>query len=50
VDVGAVAKQFGGGGHKNASGCTVTGTFSAVRADLAARIAAEIEQAVGAGA
>lgn len=25
IDIGAVAKQFGGGGHKNAAGCTVTG-------------------------
>jgi phosphoesterase RecJ-like protein len=25
IDIGAVAKEFGGGGHKNASGCTVTG-------------------------
>jgi phosphoesterase RecJ-like protein len=27
VDVNAVAKEFGGGGHKNASGCSVRGTF-----------------------
>jgi hypothetical protein len=26
IDVAAVAKQFGGGGHKNAAGCTVPGT------------------------
>lgn len=25
IDIGAVAKQFGGGGHKNAAGCTVVG-------------------------
>jgi bifunctional oligoribonuclease and PAP phosphatase NrnA len=25
IDIGAVAKEFGGGGHKNAAGCTVTG-------------------------
>ena len=28
VDVGAVAKQFGGGGHKNAAGCTVHGPIA----------------------
>jgi phosphoesterase RecJ-like protein len=28
VDVNAIAKQFGGGGHKNASGCNATGTFA----------------------
>jgi phosphoesterase RecJ-like protein len=49
IDVCAVAKQFGGGGHKNASGCTVSGTFAEVRADLVVRIAATIEQALGAG-
>ena len=27
IDVNAVAKEFGGGGHKNASGCNATGTF-----------------------
>ena len=26
VDINAVAKEFGGGGHKNASGCSVRGT------------------------
>ena len=25
IDIGSVAKEFGGGGHKNAAGCTVTG-------------------------
>ena len=25
IDINAVAKQFGGGGHKNASGCSATG-------------------------
>jgi phosphoesterase RecJ-like protein len=27
VDVNAIAKQFGGGGHKNASGCNASGQF-----------------------
>jgi phosphoesterase RecJ-like protein len=27
VDVNAIAKQFGGGGHKNASGCNASGKF-----------------------
>jgi len=27
VDVNAIAKQFGGGGHKNASGCNANGKF-----------------------
>ena len=31
VDVNAVAGSFGGGGHKNASGCTVQGPLDAVK-------------------
>ena len=31
VDVRLVANQFGGGGHKNAAGFTVTGSFESVR-------------------
>jgi bifunctional oligoribonuclease and PAP phosphatase NrnA len=31
IDVGAVAKQFGGGGHKNAAGCTVNGAIDALQ-------------------
>ncbi len=27
VDVGALAVSFGGGGHRNAAGCTLTGSF-----------------------
>ena len=27
IDIGAVAKEFGGGGHKNASGCTIEGDY-----------------------
>ena len=30
VDIGAVAKTFGGGGHKNAAGCTVNGSIDAL--------------------
>jgi bifunctional oligoribonuclease and PAP phosphatase NrnA len=31
IDVAVVAKQFGGGGHKNAAGCTVTGAIDALQ-------------------
>ena len=31
VDVSAVAQSFGGGGHKNAAGCTVRGSLSEVK-------------------
>jgi bifunctional oligoribonuclease and PAP phosphatase NrnA len=31
IDIGAVAKDFDGGGHKNAAGCTVTGGIDALQ-------------------
>jgi len=31
VDVSAVAARFGGGGHHNAAGCTVSGTLVGVK-------------------
>jgi bifunctional oligoribonuclease and PAP phosphatase NrnA len=31
IDVAAVARQFGGGGHKNAAGCTVLGAYAEAR-------------------
>jgi phosphoesterase RecJ-like protein len=42
VDVAAVAAAFGGGGHRQAAGCTVPGTLS----DVADRILARLRQAV----
>jgi bifunctional oligoribonuclease and PAP phosphatase NrnA len=37
-DVGSVAKTYGGGGHKNAAGCTVRGAISELRAQLVERV------------
>ena len=34
IDVAAVAKRFGGGGHKNAAGCSVAGSFAEARAAI----------------
>jgi bifunctional oligoribonuclease and PAP phosphatase NrnA len=45
IDVGAVANQFGGGGHKNASGCTVAGDLASVRQRVTPLIQAAIERA-----
>jgi phosphoesterase RecJ-like protein len=42
IDVGAVAKSFGGGGHKNAAGCTVRGAVD----DLQRRLVEKIEAAM----
>jgi phosphoesterase RecJ-like protein len=36
IDVAAVARQFGGGGHKNAAGCAVPGSFDEARAAIVA--------------
>ena len=43
IDIGTVAKAFGGGGHKNAAGCTVTGGIDAVQTLLVEKIKEAIE-------
>jgi phosphoesterase RecJ-like protein len=43
VDIGAVAKAFGGGGHKNAAGCTVSGGIDSLQKLFVERI----EEAIG---
>jgi bifunctional oligoribonuclease and PAP phosphatase NrnA len=45
VDVAAIAQRFGGGGHKNAAGCTVPGDLGEVRARIAAEIDRELSAA-----
>ena len=42
VDINAVAKQFGGGGHKNASGCSATGELADVMRLFEQKILAQI--------
>ena len=37
IDIGAVAKEFGGGGHKNAAGCTVTRRHRRAAEDCSSR-------------
>ncbi len=37
-DVNAIARQFGGGGHKNAAGCTIPGTMNAVISQVLAHL------------
>jgi phosphoesterase RecJ-like protein len=36
VDVRAVAASYGGGGHFNAAGCTVTGAYDALKQAMVA--------------
>jgi phosphoesterase RecJ-like protein len=38
VNVAAIAQRFGGGGHRNAAGCTMQGDEAQVRAQLTAEI------------
>ena len=45
VDVSAVANQFGGGGHRNASGCTVPGDLPSVKARVVPLALAAIDRA-----
>jgi bifunctional oligoribonuclease and PAP phosphatase NrnA len=42
IDVGRVARGFGGGGHKNASGCTLTGSLDEVQARVFERLKPEV--------
>ena len=43
VDIGAVAKEFGGGGHKNAAGCTVIGHIDQLRNSIVSKVARAID-------
>jgi phosphoesterase RecJ-like protein len=43
VDISTVAKEFGGGGHKNAAGCTVSGGIDALQKLFVEKIVAVID-------
>jgi bifunctional oligoribonuclease and PAP phosphatase NrnA len=49
IDVNAVAKQFGGGGHKNASGCSARGRFEELKTQFCELIMAQIDAAEAVG-
>lgn len=49
IDVNAVARQFGGGGHKNASGCNATGRFEDLKIAFRRKMTEQIDRAVGGG-
>jgi nanoRNase/pAp phosphatase (c-di-AMP/oligoRNAs hydrolase) len=42
VDIAAVAKEFGGGGHKNAAGCSASGPIE----DLKTTFTEKIQRAI----
>ena len=44
IDINAVAKAFGGGGHKNASGCSAKGRFEELKRVFCELIMAQIEK------
>ena len=44
IDVARIAVEFGGGGHKMASGCTLTGTLQDVQAKVISRLEEAIEE------
>jgi phosphoesterase RecJ-like protein len=46
IDIGGIAKEFGGGGHRNAAGCTVTGAIDALRKMFIEKIEAKIEASI----
>ena len=43
IDIGAIAKEFGGGGHKNAAGCTSRGGIDALQKLFIEKIEAAID-------
>src|SRR5437762_4127366 len=43
IDIGAVAKEFGGGGHKNAAGCTVRGAIGPLQQMFVEKLERAIE-------
>jgi phosphoesterase RecJ-like protein len=45
VDINAIAKEFGGGGHKNASGCGAQGSLDDLQPAFERKIQAAIEKA-----
>ena len=47
VDVFRVAKSFGGGGHRNAAGCSIEGTFEVVRDAVIGKLVDALEGEAG---
>ena len=49
VDVNAVAREFGGGGHKNAAGCSAAGRIEELTSIFQRKIMEQIDAAQGGG-
>ena len=44
IDIGSIAKEYGGGGHKNAAGLTVTGPIAQLQKTLVEKIEGAIDR------
>jgi bifunctional oligoribonuclease and PAP phosphatase NrnA len=47
VDIGAIARQFKGGGHTNAAGCSTTGDLDTIYKEFGALLADAVAKKVG---
>ena len=47
IDIGSVAKEFGGGGHKNAAGCTVKGPIDSLQKQFLEKVERAIDSEEG---
>ena len=43
IDIGVIAKEYGGGGHKNAAGCTITGPIEELQKALIEKLESAID-------
>jgi bifunctional oligoribonuclease and PAP phosphatase NrnA len=43
IDIGVIAKEYGGGGHKNAAGCTITGPIEELQKTLLDKLEGAID-------
>jgi phosphoesterase RecJ-like protein len=44
IDIGVVAKEYGGGGHKNAAGCTIAGPIEELQKSLIEKLERAIDR------
>lgn len=47
VDINAVAREFGGGGHKNASGCSASGPIDELKSLFRQKVTTQLDAALG---
>ena len=47
VDISTVAKEFGGGGHRNASGCSAVGQLEALKDIFRQKVTKQLDRPAG---